>query len=140
MHMLASLIAGPYSKQHNSSCKQRSERHQLAWLQGWKKLDANTDSEDAAGPVSIDKAGLSHDSSSHEGVTPSDPSFGRPAPCLLPEHHQARACTKSPPQGFHGNTLVMSVDLHKSTQLHYSCLNLNVTMPDLVPECRGLSC
>lgn len=59
-------------------------------MQG-SQLGSSADSADTeAGPVSIDKAGFPRDSSSQEGLTPSDPSFSRPAPCLLPEHHQAR--------------------------------------------------
>lgn len=73
-----------------------------------------------AGPVSIDKVGLPRESSSHEGVTPSDPSFSRPAPCLLPEHHQARFPTPPPPPPRHPKALLLEMQALRDYLSHLS--------------------
>lgn len=41
------------------------------------------------GPVSADQDASSHGTEDEEGVTPAGPAFSGPAPCLLPESHQA---------------------------------------------------
>ena len=52
-------------------------------------------------PNYADRDGTAHSTDSGEGVTPAGPSFSRPAPCLLPESHQAsptpssEGCTSS---------------------------------------------
>jgi len=43
----------------------------------------------AADPIYADRDGTAHSTDSGEGVTPAGPFFSRPAPCLLPESHQA---------------------------------------------------
>ncbi len=43
----------------------------------------------ATDPNYADRDGTAHSTDSGEGVTPAGPSFSRPAPCLLPESHQA---------------------------------------------------
>lgn len=61
-----------------------------AFVQGSQDGGAAESAGTGADPVSADKEGLAPDGCRQEGVTPRDPSFSRPAPCLLPEHHQAR--------------------------------------------------
>lgn len=82
-HWFASILETVHQKVwwSNSIC--------VALVQDDKAADS-ADTE--ADQVIVNKGGLPHDSGRQEGVTPSDPSFSRPAPCLLPEHHQAWAC------------------------------------------------
>lgn len=47
----------------------------------------------ATDPIYADRDGPAHSTDSGEGVTPAGPSFSRPAPCLLPESHQASPAT-----------------------------------------------
>jgi len=49
----------------------------------------------ATDPICADRDGTAHSTDSGEGVTPAGPSFSRPAPCLLPESHQASPATSS---------------------------------------------
>ena len=64
----------------------------VALVQASQVSSAADSANTEADQDSIDKTGLPPDSGKQEGVTPSDPSFRRPAPCLLPEHHQAWPC------------------------------------------------
>ncbi len=49
----------------------------------------------ATEPTFADRDGTAHSTDSGEGVTPAGPFFDRPAPCLLPESHQASPLTSS---------------------------------------------
>lgn len=70
-------------------------------VQGSNVSSAADSADTQADQVSIDKAGLPHDSGGQEGVTPGDPSFSRPAPCLLPEHQQVwPGCALAKSSGF----------------------------------------